>query len=306
MDYRKILEGVVSGEARAVGRAISLVESNHPEGVEILAALDSRRVDNCLVVGITGPPGAGKSTLTGALVAELRRRQKRVGVIGVDPSSPLTGGAVLGDRIRMMDHSLDPMVFVRSMATRGQLGGLCASAGAVIRLMAGAGCEVVLVETVGVGQSEMDVATLADCTLLVLAPGFGDDIQAMKAGVLEVADFFVINKADLAGGEALAMQMEQVFRTDHGMAEVSRVMRTTANAGEGVAQLLDGVELYGERIAANGEKLKRRKASMEMESLELAVEQLRPHLLGAIRSSSEGEPRRLAAGLVQEVLRAME
>ena len=207
-----ILRGIQKREPRAIARAITIVENNGEGSEIILAHLDQERIENALVIGITGSPGVGKSTLTNSLVRSLRGLGKRVGIIAVDPSSPLSGGALLGDRIRMMGHALDPDVVVRSMATRGRLGGLCASAGAVVRVMASAGCSVVIIETVGIGQSEMDIVRLADITMMVLAPGLGDEIQAMKAGILEVADLLVVNKMDCPGAETLTMEMESVFR----------------------------------------------------------------------------------------------
>jgi LAO/AO transport system kinase len=200
-----------------------------------------------MVLGITGPPGAGKSTLTDRIISYYRSGDKRVGVIAIDPSSPISGGAILGDRIRMMGHALDQDVVVRSMATRGRLGGLCAAAGAAVRILAGSGCSVIIIETVGVGQSEMDIIRLADITALVLAPGLGDDIQAMKAGLLEVADILVVNKADCAGADTLAMDMESIAREggtneeDH-----TKVCKIVASEGKGIDDLVAGKAVNAE------------------------------------------------------------
>ncbi len=212
MNREDLLQGLKARDPRAISRAISLVEDGDPLSDTILGSLDESRIDDALVLGITGPPGAGKSTLTDQIIAGYRARSRRIGVIAIDPSSAISGGAFLGDRIRMMRHALDNDVIVRSMATRGRLGGLCAAAGAAVRILASSGCHPIIIETVGVGQSEMDIIRLADVTALVLAPGLGDDIQAMKAGLLEVADILVVNKADCTGAETLAMDMEAVAR----------------------------------------------------------------------------------------------
>jgi LAO/AO transport system kinase len=197
----RLLEGFKQRDPRAIGRAISLVEDGDASAEVILSSLDEDLVSKATILGITGPPGAGKSTLTNSIIAQLRQQKERIGIIAIDPTSPISGGAILGDRIRMMQHATDKDVVMRSMATRGRLGGLCATAGAAVRIMASCGCSTIIIETVGVGQSEMDIIRLADITLLVLAPGLGDDIQAMKAGLLEVADLLVVNKADCAGAE---------------------------------------------------------------------------------------------------------
>ncbi len=304
MNNARLIERIHDCDPRAVARAISLVENNDLQSDEILLNLDGGRVGKSLLLGITGPPGVGKSTLTAVLIEELRQKGKRVGVIAIDPSSPLSGGALLGDRIRMMDHALDPNVLVRSMATRGRLGGLSGSAGAAVRIMAAAGCEIVLLETVGVGQSEMDVIRLADLTLMVLAPGFGDDIQAMKAGLLEVADFLVVNKSDQAGAEILTMNMEQIFRDKETSSGVKRVHKTIASEKKGVKTLLEQVVRVARQMTESGAKESRRKVAMELETLDWAIEMLRPGILSAIRTHSrQGEPRLLARNLVEEILK---
>ena len=294
-----LLKGLKSQDPRSIGRAISAVENNSDEAAPILAALDQDLIDNVLVIGITGPPGAGKSTLTASLISTLREQEKRVGIIAVDPSSPISGGAILGDRIRMMDHALDPDVVVRSMATRGRLGGLCASAGATVRIMAASGCEVILIETVGVGQSEMDIVRLADITLMVLAPGFGDDIQAMKAGLLEVADFLVVNKSDLAGADALCMDMEQIFSAKQEESGIKRVLQTVATDNKGIDTLLDTVNIFSEFISSSGIKEKRRGQALDAETLDWIIEMLRPKFIQAIQEhSGKNDPRVRAQELI--------
>ncbi|WP_456385100.1 methylmalonyl Co-A mutase-associated GTPase MeaB [Desulfolithobacter sp.] len=291
------------GDPRAVGRAISLVENHDPAGHELLAALDRKRIDRCLVLGITGPPGAGKSTLTGQLIRCIREQKMRMGVIGVDPSSPISGGALLGDRIRMMDHALDRDVVVRSMATRGRLGGLCAAAGAAVRIMAASGCRIVIIETVGIGQSEMDIVSLADLTLMVLAPGFGDDIQAMKAGILEVADLLVVNKSDQPGARKLFLDMTTVLRDPEEREQ--RIIETVASEGRGVAELLERVLELEAKQRSQGLFQRRRDESFITETLDWAMELLAHPLRERIRrsASTETDPRLAAEHLLRDILK---
>ena len=213
---------------RALARAATAVENATPEGLAHLAALPE---GSGTVVGITGPPGAGKSSLVDALAREIRRRGKTVAILAVDPSSHMTGGAILGDRIRMQQHHADPGVFIRSMATRGIPGGIARATADVVTLLDAAGRDVVIIETVGVGQSEVDVARLAQVTILVTVPGTGDDVQAMKSGVLEIADVFVINKADLPGTDKLEQELHQI-------AGDRPLLRTVASEGQGIAEVL--------------------------------------------------------------------
>jgi LAO/AO transport system kinase len=290
-----LLTGLRDHDPRAIGRAISAVENNGEEAADLLAALDQDLIDKVLVLGITGPPGAGKSTLTSSLIKTLRKQQQRVGIIAVDPSSPISGGAILGDRIRMMDHALDPDVVVRSMATRGRLGGLCASAGAAVRIMAAAGCEVIIIETVGVGQSEMDIIRLADITLMVLAPGFGDDIQAMKAGLLEVADFLVVNKSDQPGAEALCMDMEQIFSAKQEESGIARVLQTVAPENKGIDELLASVNNFAQFLISSGIKAQRRSKALDAETLDWIVEMLRPRFIQAMKDNPEHKDPRIRA-----------
>lgn len=297
MNLSELLKQLHRGDPRSVARAISLVEDQEETGPAIMKGLDRERLDKALVVGITGPPGAGKSTLTGALVRQLRAQDERVGIIAVDPSSPLTGGALLGDRIRMMDHALDTNVVVRSMATRGRLGGLCSSAGAAVRIMAASGCRIILIETVGIGQSEMDVVSLADITLMVLAPGFGDDIQAMKAGILEVVDLLVINKADQPGAQKLLLDLGK-----EAAANSDRILQTIASEHKGTAELLERILQMELELRENEKFSKRRNRSHEIETLDWAMELLKPQLIKLVctQCSRDQDPRLAAEQLLSQ------
>ncbi len=293
-----IIAGILARNPRAVGRAISLVENGDPRAGEILAALEDSRVAAATILGITGPGGAGKSTLTGQLIGHYRALGRRIGVVAVDPSSPISGGALLGDRVRMMAHATDENVVVRSMATRGRIGGLCAAAGAAVRIMALAGCDPVIIETVGVGQAEIDVVRLADLTALVMAPGLGDDIQAMKAGLVELADILVVNKGDHPAAEALMLEMTPVAR-ERGRA----LVRTVATEGKGIAELADTATALAAAQRASGEQARRRQRNREAEAVDWAVELLRPAIRAAIHSAGPGcDPRATARAALADLL----
>ena len=230
VDVDALVEGARAGRPRAVARLITLIENASPSLRGVMRALASD-TGRATVIGLTGSPGVGKSTTTTALVGALRARGQRVGVLAVDPSSPFTGGALLGDRVRMQQHALDPEVFIRSMATRGHLGGLAAAAPQALRVFDAAGCDTVIVETVGVGQSEVEIAGLADVTLVLVAPGMGDGIQAAKAGILEVGDLFVVNKADRDGAQAVVRDLRNmVAMADRGPEEWKPPVITTVGA----------------------------------------------------------------------------
>lgn len=297
MDITQIIAGVAQKSNRAIAKGISLVENGDEQAEQLLTSLDQNLIDQAVVLGVTGPPGAGKSTLTDKLVGVCRGQGKRIGVLAIDPSSPLTGGAIHGDRIRMMQHALDGEVVLRSMATRGRLGGLCASAGAGVRIMAAGGCNPILIETVGVGQSEMDIIRLADVTALVSAPGLGDDIQALKAGLLEVADIMVVNKADKPGAELLAMELSEVAR-----GRGREVMLTVASEGTGVPELLAAMLNIFEEQQASGEISRRRLESRHREIVDWALEMLRPMVSEAgreIQAGLTGDPRVKARTIVE-------
>ncbi|UCD34963.1 MAG: methylmalonyl Co-A mutase-associated GTPase MeaB [Nitrospiraceae bacterium] len=302
MKSEHILKELRDRNPRGIARAISLVEDNDPLADEILASLDDGLVEQATVLGITGPPGAGKSTLTDRIISKYRSQGKRVGVIAVDPSSPLSGGAILGDRIRMMGHALDQDVVVRSMATRGRLGGLCAAAGAAVRILAGSGCTVIIIETVGVGQSEMDIIRLADITALVLAPGLGDDIQAMKAGLLEVADLMIVNKADCEGAETLAMDLESIAREGGKEKERAKICMTVASEGKGIDDLLAAIDAFDASHRESGERRARRERAYDLEVLDWAIEMIKPSIIERIkkgRPDRKGDPRLQAAKLLE-------
>ncbi|UFN44350.1 methylmalonyl Co-A mutase-associated GTPase MeaB [Nocardioides okcheonensis] len=285
------------GEPAAVARLISLVEDASPALREVMAAL-SPHVGHAHVVGITGAPGVGKSTSTNALVAALRRAGRRVGVLAVDPSSPFSGGALLGDRVRMGDHALDRDVFIRSMGSRGHLGGLARSTPQAVRVLDAAGFDVVVVETVGVGQSEVEVAGLADTTLVLLAPGMGDGIQAAKAGILEVGDLYAVNKADRDGADRtrreLRSMLAMVERREQGWRPP--VIATVASTGEGIDRLLEEVDRHAAWLRESGELALRRtaRARREVEAIALATLQERWHASGGAGLDCLGE--RVAAG----------
>ena len=266
-----VARGVREGDPRALARAITLVEDGQPEARALLAELFPH-AGQPLVLGVTGPPGAGKSSLVDRLTARMRRRGSTVGVVAVDPTSPFSGGAILGDRIRMQSHATDPGVFIRSMATRGHLGGLAAATDQVLTVLAAAGKDAVLVETVGVGQDEVDIVESADVSLVVLVPGLGDEVQALKAGIMEIADVFVVNKADREGVERLVAEIEGMLSLAGSEAERPRIVRTVATADEGTDDLLAAVEEFRDRASSSGRLEQRRRARLRRQ-LESAVRQ---------------------------------
>ncbi len=268
------MEKMRGGDVRALARIATAIENEAPEAEalrEQLKALEGPR----LVVGVTGPPGSGKSTLVDQMTRHLRRAGRTVGILTVDPSSPFSGGALLGDRIRMQRHHDDPGVFIRSMATRGAMGGLARTTADLAALLGASGKEVVLIETVGVGQDEVEIAGVADVVVLVLVPGLGDDVQAIKAGIMEIADVFVVNKADLPGAERLEAEIRSLFSSggDSGP-RAPRVLRTVATEGAGLEALMEAVWAAAEEKAGARRRLRPRPGRFAIDHLGVAVRAL--------------------------------
>jgi LAO/AO transport system kinase len=283
-----LAQGVLRGDVRAVARAISIVENGRPGAGELLAALFPH-AGRALVVGVTGPPGAGKSTLVDRMTAHLRKQGKTVGIVAVDPTSPYTGGAILGDRIRMQGHALDAGVFIRSMATRGHLGGLAAATGHVLTVLAASGKDVILLETVGVGQDEVEIVGTADVSVVVLVPGLGDDVQALKAGIMEIADVFVVNKADLEGAERVVAEIQSmqslVAHHDH----LPAIVKTVASEDRGVSDLLLAIEEFTSRAQASGLLATKRRSHLLRQFENTLRARLTEHVLVRVLGREEVE-----------------
>jgi LAO/AO transport system kinase len=273
-DPGTVPERLRAGDRRLLARILSAVEDGDPGLPELAAAL-APATGHAYVIGLTGPPGVGKSSVTTELIGALRRRGQRVGVLAVDPSSPFSGGALLGDRVRMQRHALDPDVFIRSMASRGHLGGLSAAAPQALRAYDAAGYDTVLVETVGVGQSEVEVAEIADVCLVLLAPGMGDGVQAAKAGVLEIGDVFVVNKADRDGAQAVIRELRTMIALAERGPEDWKppIVRTVATTGEGTAELVDQLDQFRAEAERTGRwsRHRLRRAAAEVSALALAT-----------------------------------
>jgi LAO/AO transport system kinase len=277
MDPDELAHKLRSGDRRTVARLISLVEDEAPEMAGIVRALGPL-VGNAYVIGVTGSPGAGKSTLTAALVGAIRADDKTVGVLAIDPSSPFTGGALLGDRLRMQEHATDPGVFIRSMATRGHLGGLAWAVPHALRVLDAAGSDVIVLETVGVGQAEVEVVHAADSTIVVLAPGMGDSVQANKAGILEIADVFVVNKADKEGARQTKQDIEQMLHLGEARAWSPPVLLTQADASEGIDALWKAIGEHRAHLESTGEVRARRRRRIAREISEIALATLRQRI----------------------------
>jgi LAO/AO transport system kinase len=280
VDVGGLVAGAREGDHRSVARLISLVENAAPQLREVIAAL-APYAGGAQIVGLTGSPGVGKSTTTSALVTAYREVGKRVGVLAVDPTSPFSGGALLGDRVRMQDHATDPGVYIRSMGTRGHLGGLSWATPQALRVLDAVGCDVVLVETVGVGQAEVEVASLADSTVVMLAPGMGDGIQAAKAGILEVADLYVVNKADRDGATQTVRDLRSMlsYGDKRGPDDwTPPIVSTVASKDEGITELVEALGRHYEWLTSSGELTARRRRRIADEIEALAVTALREQM----------------------------
>jgi GTPase len=290
-------ERIRTGDLRALARAITTVENRAPESSELLKALFPH-TGRARIIGLTGSPGAGKSTLVDQLAREYRKQQKNIGIVAVDPTSPYSGGAILGDRIRMISHHADPGIFIRSMATRGALGGLASTTADVSAVLDASGRDLVLIETVGVGQDEVDIVRLADVTIVILVPGMGDDVQSIKAGIMEIADIFVINKADREGAE----RVEREIRAMQSLAPradrwVPPVVKTVASEGKGISDLVKAIAGY-EEFLEKGETGRKKKVESWRERL---VEMLREALLERVlrEEMADGAVNRYAAEIAE-------
>ncbi len=292
-------QGVVGRKTRDLARAITVVENEGPAAETLMAGLAAQPAARrrARTIGITGAPGVGKSTMTAALISEYRTQGMSVAVLAVDPSSPFSGGALLGDRIRMQSHSSDPEVFIRSMASRGHLGGLAATAGQVLRVFDAAGFDVVLIETVGVGQSEVEIAAAADTTVVLLAPGMGDGIQAAKAGILEIGDVFVVNKADRDGAQSTARDLRNMVALGHDRNSSSWapvVVTSVASTGQGVPEVVEAIDAHHEWAVAHGDLQRRR--------VRRAREEVLSALLGRVRVSTEQKPHEITLSEVSHAV----
>jgi LAO/AO transport system kinase len=282
-DFQQFLQQLHSGDARTLARAISVVENRSPGWAELLKALFSQ-TGHARILGLTGPPGAGKSTLVDQLAKHYRKENHTVGIIAVDPTSPYTGGAILGDRIRMQDHFSDPGIYIRSMATRGSLGGLARTTADVATVMDASGRDLIMIETVGVGQDEVDIVRLADVTVVILVPGMGDDVQSIKAGIMEIADIFVINKSDREGADRVEREIRALqslaIRTDHW---TPPIVKTVASDGTGIGELVAAIAEYEEYLQRENLVLQHSIENWQ----ERLVEMLRDSLLEKARAQME-------------------
>ena len=310
MMYEDLARRVVEGDQRAIARAISLVEDESANAAPLLGRL-FRRTGRARVVGLTGAPGVGKSTLVDRLTAEWRRAGQRVGIVAVDPTSPFTGGAILGDRVRMQAHAGDSGVYVRSMATRGHLGGLARATGDAVLVLEAAGQDVVVIETVGVGQGEVDIARTADVSIVVTVPGTGDDVQALKAGIMEIADVFVVNKADREGADRAVADIEAMLALNESPAETQPpVFKTQGSTGAGVAPLGQAIDALALGSRERGGRRRDRArfrlraaltdrflAAVGPERLEAAVQRILDGASDPYRAADDILDRALAAGV---------
>ena len=283
---QRLADRLLAGDPRAIARAISLVEDEAASATDLLRTIFPR-TGRAYLIGVTGPPGAGKSTLVDRMTRELRARGRTVGIVAVDPTSPFSGGAILGDRVRMQAHAGDPGVFIRSMATRGHLGGLARATYEVALVLDASGKDVVLIETVGVGQDEVDIVRTADVSVVTLVPGTGDEVQALKAGIMEIADLFVVNKADREGADRTVASIESLLALESYPPEAWRppILKTQATSGAGVPELLDEIDRF--RARAGQDVMARRRTRSEYRLRELLADRFLAHVSREVLGTGE-------------------
>lgn len=285
----EITRRILAGDVRGAARAITCIENDYPERTQILREIFPH-TGRAKLIGITGTPGAGKSSLVDSLISYLRSKQLSVGIVAVDPTSPFTGGALLGDRVRMQKHATDPGVFIRSMGTRGSLGGLSRNTKDAVRILDAYGCDIILIETVGVGQSELDVMNIVDSTLVLLNPGGGDSVQAFKAGIMEIADLFVINKADLPGADKLEIEVEQMLDlVKHDAPWRPPVIKTISTQNQGIDQLWQETIRHHEYLHQSGEWEQRRSRHLREEVVDIVNHQIYQRMIRGIESGAFAE-----------------